>query len=414
MNKAYTRIIWENYPAVTTPLNETNLNKVDLALDSVDDRVVEMDTTKANQTDMLSTLTNVTYNETTGVFVFTWKNGNTLTADLNIEKVPVDFSMSDAGVITMTTADGTTFTADVSELIKTYTFTNSTELSWTVTTDDDGNKVVTAALIDGSIAESKLQVNFLADCRAAKSGAESAKTVSEEKSLVSEGYALGTQNGVAVSSTSPYYQNNAKYYSDKAGGTSLSGLSDVNLGTLSDGESLVYDSESGKWVNGSGGSNKISEMSDVMILNNAELFQTLVYVPQVGKWVNAFVPGAMSSDVYRIAYQNWVEIPESIITDDDTVIRDTDDLLIPRDMAEKYPYMVEDTRVNYPTDFVPVSTVIEPDGNIFTDDELSFKSEKLCESVIFHNGFILLAKEIPSFDIIIRISGYLEDGGYIG
>lgn len=39
---------------------------------------------------------------------------------------------------------------------------------------------------------------------------------SQEQALKSEGFALGTQNDEPVSSSSPYYQNNAKYYSELA------------------------------------------------------------------------------------------------------------------------------------------------------------------------------------------------------
>ena len=48
MNKVYTRINWENYPSKKTAVNETNLNKIDFAVDEIDKRVVEYDTTKAN------------------------------------------------------------------------------------------------------------------------------------------------------------------------------------------------------------------------------------------------------------------------------------------------------------------------------------------------------------------------------
>ena len=49
-SKVYSRINWvnEEEPA----LNETNLNKVDYALDVIDDRVVELDITKAKQSDL--------------------------------------------------------------------------------------------------------------------------------------------------------------------------------------------------------------------------------------------------------------------------------------------------------------------------------------------------------------------------
>lgn len=48
MNKVYTRINWHNYPNTTTPLNETNLNKMDYALDIIDGRVIALDTGKAD------------------------------------------------------------------------------------------------------------------------------------------------------------------------------------------------------------------------------------------------------------------------------------------------------------------------------------------------------------------------------
>ena len=42
MDKIYTRIRWENDPSIKTPLNETNLNAMDLAIDRLDTRIVEM------------------------------------------------------------------------------------------------------------------------------------------------------------------------------------------------------------------------------------------------------------------------------------------------------------------------------------------------------------------------------------
>lgn len=41
MQKAYSRIIWENEPSEATPLNERNLNKMDYALDIIDNRVID-------------------------------------------------------------------------------------------------------------------------------------------------------------------------------------------------------------------------------------------------------------------------------------------------------------------------------------------------------------------------------------
>lgn len=48
MNKAYTRINWQNAPSEATALNETNLNKMDSAIDTIDDRVIAHDTRLEN------------------------------------------------------------------------------------------------------------------------------------------------------------------------------------------------------------------------------------------------------------------------------------------------------------------------------------------------------------------------------
>ena len=52
MNKVYTRINWENYPSLVTPINEQNLNKLDFATDSLDNRIINLDTAKVNVTDI--------------------------------------------------------------------------------------------------------------------------------------------------------------------------------------------------------------------------------------------------------------------------------------------------------------------------------------------------------------------------
>lgn len=249
MNKAHTNKNWQNYPSTDTPLNAANLNELDTSVDTLDDRIIVLDTEKAKQSDLLQCLKNVTYDARTGIFNFTWQNGTTLDVDLAVEKIPVSFSMSAAGVITMTNADGTTYTADVGALIKTYSFNQSTTIKPTVTTDASGNKTITMDLIDGSIAEGKLQTNFLADCRTAKAGAEAAQTASSNYSIDSEAWANGTRGGAAVPSTDPAYHNNAKYWAGKAAVTSLTSMADVEIDAPSNGQSLKYNGSTSKWEN---------------------------------------------------------------------------------------------------------------------------------------------------------------------
>lgn len=291
-----TRINWENEPSINTPINEVNLNKTDYALYQMDGTLANWDTTKANQSDLLLSVKSVDYDTETGVFVFTWQNGTTKTIDLNIEKIPISFSMSPAGVITMTTEDGSTYTADVGELIKTYTFTDSSVIDFTVTTDSDGNKTVTADIVDGSITGTKLQPNYLADCQSAKTDAESAEVNAKDSAEDSEAWANGTRNGVPVPSTDPTYHNNSKYWSEQSNPTSLVGLTDTDINNPTNGQTLIYNSTNQKWENQNGGSASLAGLSDVDLTAPAD-GQVLTYDSTNQEWVNADIGASGGSNI---------------------------------------------------------------------------------------------------------------------
>ena len=290
-----TRINWENEPSINTPINAVNLNKIDYAVYEHDQTLANWDTTKANQSDLLLCVKTITYDTDTGVFVFTWQNGTSQTVDLNIEKIPVSFSMDANGVITMTTEDGTQYTADVGSLIKTYTFTDSGRIDFSVTTYASGNKTVVADIIDGSITGAKLQPNYLADCQAAQTGAETAQGLSEDSAEDAEAWAVGQRNGSDVPSTDPTYHNNAKYWSQQANPTVLANLTDVDLNNLADGQIIAYDSTSQKWKNVTGG-NSIAGLSDVS-LTDLSANQLLRYNATTQKWENYSLSAATSSNM---------------------------------------------------------------------------------------------------------------------
>lgn len=48
MEKAYTRVNWENYTSTATPLNAANLNNMDRGIDEIDDRVLNLDSGKVS------------------------------------------------------------------------------------------------------------------------------------------------------------------------------------------------------------------------------------------------------------------------------------------------------------------------------------------------------------------------------
>ena len=209
---------WENYPSINTPITEEELNRVEQTVDEIDARVLNMDIWKAEQEEFLVSIKNITFNDATGTFTITRNNTATYTIDTDIEKIATNWDYDDDPTsahyqqLIITLDDGTVKYCDLSALLTQYEFINSSTIGFVV--GNDGT--VTANVLDGSITGAKLQPNYLADCLAAKGGAETAEANAIAKALVSEGYANGKQNGVPVTSESPYYHNNAEYFKDQA------------------------------------------------------------------------------------------------------------------------------------------------------------------------------------------------------
>lgn len=180
MQKAYSRINWENYPSEATPLNETNLNKIDGAVDEIDNRVITQDTTKLDKVTANTMVKDVSFDEETGIFTITLLNGSTKTIDTKLEKIAVNFSYdSTTQQIILTLIDGTKQYIDMSALITQYEFAESDEIYFTV--DSDGT--VQASVKDGSITEDKLQPNYLADIKVqAEIATQSAEDATVQKS----------------------------------------------------------------------------------------------------------------------------------------------------------------------------------------------------------------------------------------
>lgn len=74
-------------------------------------------------------------------------------------------------------------------------------------------------------------------------------TTSGTKAQDSEAWATGQRNGVDVPSTDPTYHNNAKYYAGKSNGGALTGLDDVAIQNIKNGQFIEYDSTEQKYVN---------------------------------------------------------------------------------------------------------------------------------------------------------------------
>lgn len=159
MVKAFNLFLWQNAPSVATPLGESKLNLINRALDEVDSRVVNMETTKANQTDLLTAVADVTYNESTGVFTVTKKNGSKTTIDTKLEKLAINFTYDSINQqLVIHLDDGTYQYVDLKALITELEFLNSDTVLFSVT-----NGKVTASIAKGSITADMLEPNYLAN-----------------------------------------------------------------------------------------------------------------------------------------------------------------------------------------------------------------------------------------------------------
>lgn len=202
---------WRNYPNVSTPIVQDELNRNETTVDIIDDRVITLDSTKANQTDLLQSMKTVSYAASTGTFTFTLWNGSKIIVDTDIEKIAVNFDYDDDPTsphyqnLIITLEDGTKKYVDLSALITEYEFTDSGTIAFTVAQDGS----VSAIVKDGSITEAKLEPNFLALVRIEVSKAQG-------YSETSEAWAVGKRNGSDVPPTDETYHNNAKYYSEQA------------------------------------------------------------------------------------------------------------------------------------------------------------------------------------------------------
>lgn len=229
MNKTYGRINWENYPSDETPLNESNLNKIDVATDEIDNRVITLDTTKATKEEVSTLVQDVAFEEKTGIITIVKKNGSKVTIDTQMEKIAVNFSYN-AGTqqIILTLIDGTKQYIDLAALITQYEFLESDTVAFSI---DSAGKV-SAIVKEASIQEKHLRPNYLADIKvevAKAQASQSAAAKSESNAKASETAAATSESNAATSATKAQSYatggtnsrtgedtDNAKYYSQQS------------------------------------------------------------------------------------------------------------------------------------------------------------------------------------------------------
>ena len=168
MNKLYSGVAWENFPSEKTPLNAHNLLIMGNAIDAIDNRVIEMNSTKVSVEQANQLVKEIRYDESTGKIEVEKMNGSIAVIDTKLEKLAVNFSYDSTNQkLVIILDDGTKQYVDLSELITEYEFQDGEIVYFTV---KDGK--VCADIKDGSISEEKLRPNFLADIKVQVSTSE--------------------------------------------------------------------------------------------------------------------------------------------------------------------------------------------------------------------------------------------------
>lgn len=229
MVQFYTRINWINKSeGLTTPLGKTNLNRMDSAIKTLDDRIVEictetirLDTAKADKSQLNNMVTNWTVDNATGIVTLTKYNGTHVAINTALNKLAVNFVYDAVNQqLIITQSDGTKQYVDMSALITQYEFLNSDTVAFTV--QPDGK--VKADVIDGSITQEKLSPDILALITTSTGTIEEylqqAQQYVEDSAYnakLSQSYAIGGSGVRDIEDT-----DNSKYYKEQAEGYSNS------------------------------------------------------------------------------------------------------------------------------------------------------------------------------------------------
>jgi hypothetical protein len=221
--KVYTRINWLNKSeSLTTPLGKTNLNKMDKAIDTIDNEVVSisataesLDTTKADKDQLNNMITDISFNDKNGVISITKYNGTVLNIDTAMEKIAVNFEYNaQTQQLILTLENGEKQYIDMSALITQYEFKGTDTIAFSI--DSDGK--VNASIKSGSITKAMLSSEVMSaitlsesNAVASAQAAAQSATNADMDAKLSQSYSVG-KSGIRDGEDT----DNAKYYSEQA------------------------------------------------------------------------------------------------------------------------------------------------------------------------------------------------------
>lgn len=210
LSKLFSFFEWKNKPDTSTPLGQTLLNRINRALNGIDDRVITLNAEKANTADINGLVANITLNTKNGVFTVTKFDGTSFTINTALEQVVTNFRYdSTTQRLVLVLADGTEQSVDLSALITQYEFTSSATILFTIGSD---GKVV-ANIKPNSITDQMLQTNYLANITTQANTAVSASQSALESQSLAEQSAEDAQASALTANT---HKESARGYAETA------------------------------------------------------------------------------------------------------------------------------------------------------------------------------------------------------
>ena len=242
-SKTYARINWENEPSKKTALSATNLNKMDLALNTVDDRLIELNTIKAEQSTVNNLVKEIIFEQEMGIFKIIKQDGSETTYDTKLEKIAINFeydSLNQKLIITL--EDGTKQEVDMKSLVSEYEFFDTETIGFIK--QEDGS--ISANIKEGSVTEEKLQPNYLAEIKQEVNNSLQYAQIAKENSGLAERWAVGRAD-VPESATdnSKYFAEQAKKFAEQAENIAGIGIAtEEKVGIVKpDGDTITVDED---------------------------------------------------------------------------------------------------------------------------------------------------------------------------
>ena len=228
--KVYSRINWLNKSeSLTTPLGKTNLNKMDKAIDTIDNEIVSisattesLDTTKADKAQLNNMVTDISFNDKNGVISITKYDNTVLNIDTAMEKIAVNFEYNaQTQQLILTLESGEKQYIDMSALITQYEFKGTDTIAFSV--DSDGK--VSASIKNGSITKAMLSSEVMSaitlsenNAAASAQAAAQSATNADMDAKLAQSYSIG-KSGIRdgeETDNAKYYCNLSESYKDNA------------------------------------------------------------------------------------------------------------------------------------------------------------------------------------------------------